>query len=307
VAQQDPEHYLAFTEQLWANQPDEGGAGLSDEEIAALAQQAGVDQGVVDQMPDRPLADWVVASTQYAMQEEGFGGTPRVRMALGDGELMAWQTWYQAYQDDSGQTMVYPGDLDLALANVQAGRSPDDAGGTTNSEDVPDPSLAEGREWTGTIKVADLGDITITLDGVNAPQAVANFVTLAKAGYYDNHSCHRLTTEGIWVVQCGSLTGDGTDTPGYTFGPLENVPSDDVYPRGTIAMARAQAQDSQGAQFFIVYQDSTISGGYTVFGHVTEGMDLIDQVAAAGVDPSSGSESDGPLLLPMLIESITVQ
>ena len=76
------------------------------------------------------------------------------------------------------------------------------------------------------------------------------------------------------MLQCGDPNGDGTGGPGYTFGPIENVPKDGVYPAGTIAMANAGQPDSQGSQFFIVYKDTTLPrGGYTVFGQVTSGLD----------------------------------
>ncbi|MDR1634654.1 MAG: peptidylprolyl isomerase [Bifidobacteriaceae bacterium] len=168
---------------------------------------------------------------------------------------------------------------------------------------VPDPSLAEGREWTGAM-VTSAGEIGFTLDGVAAPQATANFIQLANDGYYDGSSCHRLTTEGIFVLQCGSLTGDGTDSPGYQFGPVENAPADSVYPAGTIAMARATSEDSQGAQFFITYQDSTIPGGYSVFGHVTSGLEAVEQVAAGGTEDGG---TDGRPAIAVTIDGIELQ
>ncbi|MDR2565033.1 MAG: peptidylprolyl isomerase [Bifidobacteriaceae bacterium] len=165
---------------------------------------------------------------------------------------------------------------------------------------VPDPALAEGREWTGSMETS-IGAIKFTLNGAAAPQATANFIQLARDGYYDGSSCHRLTTAGIFVLQCGSLTGDGTDGPGYQFGPLENVPEDGVYPPGVIAMARASAEDSQGAQFFITYEESVIPGGYTVFGRVTSGLDAIEDVAAAG---TADGGSDGRPAVDVTFEAI---
>ncbi len=84
-------------------------------------------------------------------------------------------------------------------------------------------------------------------------------MSLAESGYFDGTSCHRLTTSGIYVLQCGDPTGTGTGDPGYKFGPVENAPTDDVYPAGTVAMARQGGDaDSMGSQFFLVYEDSTI-------------------------------------------------
>lgn len=154
-------------------------------------------------------------------------------------------------------------------------------------EAAPDPSVAQGRTWTATITTT-CGDIGLELDGALAPQAVANFVQLSMDGFYDSTPCHRLTTTGIFVLQCGDPTGTGQGGPGYSWGPIENAPVDDLYPAGTLAMARVGEQaESQGSQFFLVYDDSTIpsdsAGGYTVFGRITEGLDIVQKIADGGV------------------------
>ena len=164
-------------------------------------------------------------------------------------------------------------------------------GDPTTSGGVPDPALAEGRAWDVVLETS-AGRLELELDGAAAPQAVANFVTLAQDGYFDDTQCHRLTVEGIYVLQCGDPTATGTGGPGYTWGPIENAPADNVYPAGTVAMARVGGDgQSMGSQFFLVYADSTIpadpAGGYTVFGRITGGMDVLGQVAAGGIDPDS--------------------
>ena len=176
----------------------------------------------------------------------------------------------------------------------------------TQSAAVPDPSLAENRTWTGDISLTQ-GDLGIELDGAAAPQAVANFVTLAGQGYFDKTKCHRLTTEGIYVLQCGDPTGTGSGDPGYKWGPIENAPADDMYPAGTIAMARQGGDgSSMGSQFFIVYEDSSIpsdeAGGYTVFGHVTSGLDVVKAIADAGT--TEGTESP---VSDVIIEGVNIQ
>ncbi|MGF1646951.1 MAG: peptidylprolyl isomerase [Kineosporiaceae bacterium] len=151
------------------------------------------------------------------------------------------------------------------------------------------------------------GPLTAELDGAAAPLAVGNLVGLAQAGFYDGTPCHRLTTEGIFVLQCGDPTATGTGGPGYTFGPVENAPADDVYPAGTLAMARVGGDaQSMGSQFFVVYQDSTIpadaAGGYTVLGTLTSGLDVVQRIASAGTaaDGVAPAQSVG-------IRSLTVQ
>ncbi len=174
---------------------------------------------------------------------------------------------------------------------------------------VADSSLSENRTWSGTLSFAE-SELEISLDGALAPQAVANFVDLNARDYFDDSSCHRLTTDGLFVMQCGDPLGVGIGNPGYTFGPLENAPSDNVYPRGTIAMARAADNAaSMGSQFFIVYEDSEIPadavGGYTVFGQVTDGL---DEFIAAYVTPGTiDGSSDGQPAVPVFIESITIR
>ena len=151
---------------------------------------------------------------------------------------------------------------------------------------LPAASLAEGRTWTATL-TTNRGDIAVELDGAAAPQAVANFVTLAQQGFFDQTKCHRLVPAPMSLLQCGDPTASGFGGPGYTWGPLENVPADNVYKAGDIAMARAQDDgSSMGSQFFLVVADSTIpsdkAGGYTVFGHVTSGLDVLKAIADAG-------------------------
>ena len=174
---------------------------------------------------------------------------------------------------------------------------------------VADASVSEYREWTGALVLRDT-TLDITLDGASAPQAVANFVDLNSRGYFDASACHRLTTERLFVIQCGDPLGLGIGNPGYTFGPIENAPEDGVYPAGTLAMARASNDaSSMGSQFFIVYEDSEIPddsvGGYTVFGQVTNGLDgFIRNYVEPGTADGS---TDGQPSIPVFIESITIR
>jgi peptidyl-prolyl cis-trans isomerase B (cyclophilin B) len=178
----------------------------------------------------------------------------------------------------------------------------------TNSDLVPDPAIAEGRTWTGALNLNDQ-QISYELYGDLAPQATANFVSLAKDGYFEGVTCHRLTTAGIYVLQCGDPTGTGTGGPGYNFGPIENAPLDDMYGEGVLAMARVGGDGySMGSQFFIVYGDSQIlsdaAGGYTVFGKITSGLDSVKEIAAAGTADGS---SDGAPINPVSLSGISVE
>ncbi|MFC8797972.1 peptidylprolyl isomerase [Promicromonospora sp. NPDC057138] len=178
--------------------------------------------------------------------------------------------------------------------------------------ELADPSVAEDRTWTVTLRACSgdtEADIVLELDGQKAPQAVASFVTLAQGGYFDDTGCHRLVTEGIHVLQCGDPTFTGSGSPGYSFGPIENAPDDDVYPAGTVAMARRGGDaESMGSQFFLVYEESTIpsddAGGYTVFGTITSGLDFVRAVADTG---TADGASDGAPATPVTIEGVETQ
>ena len=135
-----------------------------------------------------------------------------------------------------------------------------------------------------------------------APATVASEVFLTENGFYDATSCHRLTTEGIFVLQCGDPTGTGSGGPGYTV-PDENLPAADGvnYPAGTVAMANA-GPNTSGSQFFIVYADTVLPPGYSIWGRVISGLDVVDGVAKVGV---AGGGSDGPPAQPITIETAT--
>lgn len=179
--------------------------------------------------------------------------------------------------------------------------APTSSPGPTSLEEalkiVPDKSVAANKTWDGTIEIGDV-TLGVELDGKNAPQAVASTLNLTYQKFYNETQCHRLTTAGIYVLQCGDPSGDGTGGAQYSYGPIENAPVDNMYPAGTIAMARRSGDgSSMSSQFFIVYKDSLIpadvAGGYTVLGHVTSGLDqLIAQSIAPGT--ADGSTDGAP-------------
>jgi len=150
--------------------------------------------------------------------------------------------------------------------------------------------------------VTNCGTITIKLDGKAAPHTVNSFAFLASKHYFDNTPCHRLTTSGIYVLQCGDPTGSGSGGPGYQFqdenlGAIKN----NTYPAGIVAMANA-GPGTNGSQFFLVYKDSPLSPNYTPFGQIVSGLDVVQKIAAAGSNPPG----DGSPKQPVVIESFTV-
>lgn len=145
------------------------------------------------------------------------------------------------------------------------------------------------------------GVVTIAMDRAKTPCTIGSFVHLATAGYFDSTKCHRLTTaNSLKVLQCGDPSGSGSGTPGYSFADETNASM--TYPAGTVAMANA-GPDTNGSQFFLVYGDSQLQPDYTVFGHITSGLDVLTKIAAAGV---SGGGQDGAPASPITISKVTV-
>ncbi|HEV7899518.1 MAG TPA: peptidylprolyl isomerase [Planosporangium sp.] len=138
------------------------------------------------------------------------------------------------------------------------------------------------------------GVIEVDLAADAAPCTVNSLLTLARGGFFTGTGCHRLTTEILYVLQCGDPTGTGQGGPGYRFGD-ENLPtaSRPAYPRGTLAMANA-GPGTNGSQFFLVYKDSEIDPNYSVFGRITAGLDVLDKIAAAGADNANGPGDGHP-------------
>ncbi len=160
--------------------------------------------------------------------------------------------------------------------------------------------------------VTDQGNIGLLLANNESPCTVNNFVSLAQQKFFDDTSCHRLTTSpGLSVLQCGDPKGDGSGGPGYQF--ANEYPSDQyqtgdpaldrpvVYPRGTLAMANA-GPNTNGSQFFLVYKDSQLPPQYTVFGKIQpDGLATLDKIAAGGV---AGGGGDGTPATKVTITSV---
>ncbi len=127
---------------------------------------------------------------------------------------------------------------------------------------------------TGVITLDNGHAIRIEFYPEDAPKTVENFVTLAKKGFYDTLTFHRVVPD--FVVQGGCPKGDGTGGPGHTVKAEFNKQK---HVRGSVAMARSQHPDSAGSQFYITYGATPhLDGSYTVFGHVVSGMEHVDRI-----------------------------
>jgi peptidyl-prolyl cis-trans isomerase B (cyclophilin B) len=148
------------------------------------------------------------------------------------------------------------------------------------------------------------GDIVIQPDFKAAPITLTVLSTLMTAGFYNKTFCHRITNQGIYILQCGDPTGTGAGDPGFRYSD-ENLPKpgEDNYPEGTVAMANS-GPGTNGSQFFIVYDDTTLGPNYTIWGKVTSGLDIVRYIAAGGV---RGGGGDGQPLRTIVIERISVR
>ncbi|CAB4666822.1 unannotated protein [freshwater metagenome] len=153
---------------------------------------------------------------------------------------------------------------------------------------LPVPSIKRPHvNKTITFKT-NCGEIQIAADGVNAPLTVISMSYLANKGYFDDSPCHRITTSGIFVLQCGDPTASGSGGPAWQV-PDENLPTGtgNIYPAGSVAMANSGA-NTNGSQFFIVYDDNSQLGpNYTLWGRVIKGLNIVKAVAALGSDNSN--------------------
>lgn len=179
------------------------------------------------------------------------------------------------------------------------------------SKDVSTPAT-ENVPATGTVTVnltTAQGNIGMELDRSVSPCTVNAVEHMASEGYYNDTVCHRITTSGIYVLQCGDPSGTGAGGPGFSF--ANEYPTDEatdlttpvIYERGTIAMANAGA-DTNGSQFFLNYEDSPLAPNYTYFGQITEeGLATLDAIAEVGAEGGTG---DGAPAQEVRIESATV-
>ena len=151
--------------------------------------------------------------------------------------------------------------------------------------------------------VTNCGNIVITTVGAKAPFTMTSIAALAKGGYYDNSLCHRLTTQGLFVLQCGDPTATGSGGPEFTY-PDENLPQnvENNYPEGTVAMANS-GPNTNGSQFFLVYANTTLAPSYTIWGTITSGLDIVKAIAKAG---AVGGAPDGKPAKTIAISKVLV-
>ncbi len=152
------------------------------------------------------------------------------------------------------------------------------------------------------LHIKNYGDITLELDRENAPISSNNFASLAKEGFYDGLTFHRVIKG--FMIQGGDPNGNGTGGASYNIKgefALNGVNNRISHKRGTISMARAMGYDTASSQFFICdADDGFLDGQYAAFGHVISGMEVVDQIASVRKD------ADDKPLTPVIIEKVDV-
>lgn len=233
--------------------------------------------------------------------------------------------------DDSSTAQDKTPEASLASAPPQAKAKPASVNCTYRDSQQPaDRPVAkpggENISTTGQAQHVTLqtsqGAIGLTMDAAASPCTVNSFETLAKEKFFDGTTCHRLTTgEGLKVLQCGDPTGSGNGGPGYEFDneyPTDQYSAQDpamqspvAYKRGVIAMANANygvgstgidGKGTNGSQFFLVYKDSQLPPNYTPFGKISGGLDVLRNIASAGV---KGGGGDGSPADDIVLDAVT--
>lgn len=179
---------------------------------------------------------------------------------------------------------------------------------------IKQPSVVSTRMPKRMIFKTNCGAIVVSLLGDKAPITVTALTTLARGGYFNQSLCHRLTTQGLFVLQCGDPTATGSGSPaGWKGYADENLPTGKsmTYPAGTVAMANS-GPGTNGSQIFFVYGDSAIGANYTIWGTITKGLDLLKSIAALGAFKSDGNDKyiyapDGYPVQPVAIKKITIR
>ncbi len=164
----------------------------------------------------------------------------------------------------------------------------------------PEMQIDGSKKYSALVET-NKGSFTIELLPSEAPLAVNNFVCLARAGFYDNTPIHRILAG--FVIQGGDPTGTGRGGPGYKF---NDEPISLDYEKGTVAMANA-GPNTNGSQFFVVLDDlrGKLGKNYTIFGKVTDGMDVVDTLGQVPTKAGGSGEKSTPIE-PVTIEKVTI-
>ncbi len=189
-----------------------------------------------------------------------------------------------------------------APAKPSTPTTPTTKGGSSMQWSNPPPmTIDQNKQYTATIKT-NFGNIVAQLFPKDAPNTVNNFVFLSRQGFYNGVVVHRIVKG--FVFQSGDPTGTGTGGPGYKFAD-EKITKD--YVEGTLAMANS-GPNTNGSQFFVTLDNLSgrLPKNYTIFGQVTNGMDIVKKIGEAPVTSSRSGEASSPTV-DVHIDSITIE
>lgn len=205
----------------------------------------------------------------------------------------------------AGATVLAPASLTAQDSPAAGcwGSEPSTELGFSQWTEAPSTIVDPSKSYTATVETSH-GTMVFALDAAAAPTTVSNFVCLSASGYYDFTLFHRVMVD--FMIQGGDPTATGTGGPGYQF--ADELPSGDApYTRGTLAMANSGA-NTNGSQFFIVHQDlpAEFPLNYSIFGHISEGEDVLDTLATIPVTQSPRGEMSDPIATVGIVR-ITIQ
>jgi cyclophilin family peptidyl-prolyl cis-trans isomerase len=186
--------------------------------------------------------------------------------------------------------------LSVMATLVMAACTPAPSSGAKQWPAAPEMKIDPSKSYTATLHLAQ-GDVVIELYPQAAPITVNNFVFLAQQGYYNGVTFHRVLPG--FMAQGGDPTGTGTGGPGYMI-PNETSPDLTFDGPGVVAMANS-GKDRNGSQFFITFSaQHGLDGGYTIFGRVTQGMDVVEKITPR--DPTQNPTKPGDVITSVSIE-----
>ncbi|MCA9949235.1 MAG: peptidylprolyl isomerase [Anaerolineales bacterium] len=245
-----------------------------------LADELGLDSTQFTQeLDDGVYADYVAASEQEAAGL-GLPGTPSAivdgKLAAGDGLPRDFAPW-----DQYVSSAIMVKELEARQYN-----------------EAPPMNLEDGKRYTARVKMENGDEFLIELLPESAPETVNSFVFLAQEGWFDNVSFHRVIPG--FVAQTGDPTGTGMGGPGYAL-PNEIDPDLTHAEKGMVAMANS-GPDTNGSQWYVTLGDASfLDGGYTIFGRVIEGLDVVENITAR--DPSIDPQApEGDKITTIIIE-----
>ncbi|WP_316520230.1 peptidylprolyl isomerase [Kitasatospora brasiliensis] len=260
---------------------------------------------------ERQMERRVAAATARKRRNTILGASLAVVVLAGGGTLIATGAFGSDDKKSDTTAAAQP-------APTQAGEPTTPTRKPVEGCAAPAPGAPNGKTWqteppmtidpsggyTMTLDT-NCGKVTVALDAAKAPHTVNSFNFLAGEQFFDHTKCHRLTTDGIFVLQCGDPTASatvpgGTGGPGYKFTD-ENL-TGATYPAGTVAMANS-GPGTNGSQFFLVYKDTKLSPNYTPFGKITGGLDVVQKIAAGGTLEGA---PDGHPMADVTFNSVTV-